>query len=617
MSTLHVPSIDLLPTYVANQIAAGEVVERPASVVKELLENSLDAGATSVEVEIEKGGVHLIRIRDNGHGIRHTELALALNRHATSKIKQLEDLCHITSLGFRGEALASVASVSRLLLSSRFYQAEKGYCIRFQDSQPIIEPIPHPIGTTVEIRDLFYNVPARRKFLRTEKTEFSHIYEMLKRLALSRFSVHFSLKHNQKVLFNLRVAQDEIQQLQRIGTLCGPEITASLLPIEQNMTHLQLTGWISQPTHSRSQPDMQYFFVNGRSIKDKLITHAIKQAYQDVLHHQRHPCYFLFLQIDPEQIDVNVHPTKNEVRFAESQVIHSFLVKTIQTYLARPLLNRQQITERITEKSDKPLPIVNNPPPISTQLLYQPQSTPIRPQQVQETIQLYQLFSKPIQSTAIPEIPVSVPPETKPIVELNVTETTEIPLLGYALAQLQGIYILAESQTGLVLVDMHAAHERILYEKMKIAWQNQTLQAQKLLMPLSVSITSQEADLIETEIFAPFAFDLQLISPELLIVHQVPALLQHANIALLIRDVLADLLHLGVTDRLQIKNDDFLATLACHSAVRIHRQLSLHEMNQLLRDMEQSQRSDQCNHGRPTWVQLTMKELNQLFLRGR
>ncbi len=607
MNTLHVPTISLLPIHIANQIAAGEVVERPASVVKELLENSLDAGATSIEVEIEKGGIHLIKIHDNGHGIRHDELALALSRHATSKIKRLEDLNQITSLGFRGEALTSIASVSRLILYSRFHQAENGYCIRLkeQENSPIIEPIPHPIGTTVEVRDLFYNVPARRKFLRTEKTEFTHIYEMLKRLALSRFSVHFSLKHNQKLLFNLRIASDEIQQLQRISVLCGQEITTNLLSIKQNSEDLQLTGWISHPTHSRGQPDMQYFFVNGRSIRDKLINHAIKQAYQDVLHHQRHPCYFLFLQVNPENIDVNVHPTKNEIRFAESQSIHRFIVKTLQNHLAKPLLSNQTTVEQSDNvPSEQPPVIVKNHLPFN-QHDY-PKPTPTRPQQIQETIQLYQAL-------AVPKV--LHPESNSEPKQIVISQETE--KLGYALAQLHNIYILAENKEGLLLVDMHAAHERILYEKMKLALQNQSLQAQKLLMPLSVSITVQESEVIELDLFSQFAFDLQLISPELLIVHQIPALLHQVNISLLIKDVLADLLHLGVTNRLQITNDAILATLACHSAVRINRQLSLTEMNQLLREMEQVQRSDQCNHGRPTWVQLTIKELNQLFLRGR
>jgi len=605
MNTLHVPTISLLPIHIANQIAAGEVVERPASVVKELLENSLDAGATSIEIDIERGGIHLIKIHDNGHGIRHDELTLALSRHATSKIKRLEDLNQITSLGFRGEALTSIASVSRLILYSHFHQAENGYCIRLKEQEniPIIEPVSHPMGTTVEVRDLFYNVPARRKFLRTEKTEFTHIYEMLKRLALSRFSVHFSLKHNQKLLFNLRIASDEIQQLQRISTLCGQEITTSLLPIKQNTEDLQLTGWISHPTHSRGQPDMQYFFVNGRSIRDKLINHAIKQAYQDVLHHQRHPCYFLFLQVNPENIDVNVHPTKNEIRFAESQLIHRFIVKTLQNHLAKPLLSNQStIKQSDNIASETPPVITKNDSPFNQLPHDYPKPTPVRSQQVQETIQLYQAL-------AVPKTP---HPEPEQIVISQETEK-----LGYALAQLHNIYILAENKEGLLLVDMHAAHERILYEKMKSALQNQSLQVQKLLMPLSVSITVQESEVIELDLFSQFAFDLQLISPELLIVHQIPALLHQVNISLLIKDILADLLHLGVTNRLQVTNDAILATLACHSAVRINRQLSLTEMNQLLREMEQVQRSDQCNHGRPTWVQLTNKELNQLLLRGR
>ncbi|MBE9561585.1 MAG: DNA mismatch repair endonuclease MutL, partial [Proteobacteria bacterium] len=322
------PCIQLLPTLIANQIAAGEVVERPASVVKELLENSLDANADNIEIEIEQGGIALIRVRDNGFGIRHTELAIALNRHATSKIRDLDDLEHVNSLGFRGEALASIASISRLVLRSHFHDEERGYCIRLHsiDTSLTPEPVAHPIGTTVEIRDLFYNTPARRKFLRTDKTEFNHINETVKRLSLSWFDVSFKLTHNRKPLMTLKAAITEEEQLQRIATLCGQEFIEHTLRIDKDAGEIKLSGWITQPTSSRSQPDMQYFFVNGRIVRDKLINHAIRQAYEDVLYSGRHPSYVLYLKINPSDIDVNVHPTKNEVRFVQTGLVHGFLV---------------------------------------------------------------------------------------------------------------------------------------------------------------------------------------------------------------------------------------------------------------------------------------------------
>ncbi len=614
----NIPSIHPLPKLVANQIAAGEVVERPASVVKELLENSLDASADTIEVDIEQGGVALIRVHDNGFGIRRDELSLALNRHSTSKIKALDDLEQINSLGFRGEALASIASISRLTLNSRFYSDERGYCIHFdgQEKITIPDPIAHPIGTTLEIRDLFYNTPARRKFLRTEKTELSHVYETVKRLALSRFDVGFKLTHNRKTLMALKIATKKEEKLQRVAMLCGPEFVEHILNIKESSGEMQLSGWITQPTYSRSQPDMQYFFVNGRIIRDKFINHAIRQAYEDVLYTGRHPSYVLYLKLDPSQVDINVHPTKSEVRFSQNGLVHSFLVNTLQNNLAQtspsnmgpPLkftahpitTGTDQVTDdlsteaRINHKTSQQIP---------TYSIAHPSTSAIH-----ETMQAYQALQMPL-----------LPEATGRDMSIDNSTVAPIPPLGYALAQLHGVYILAENAEGLVLVDMHAAHERILYEQMKSTWQTNKLSAQVLLVPITLSISEHEAEIAEhsIELFNVLGFDMSRVGPETLLVRQIPTLLMEANIPVLMRDVLADLSRFGISSRLQDNMQDILSLLACHTSVCAHRQLSLSEMNALLRNMEKTQRSNQCNHGRPTWTQLNMKELDHLFLRGR
>ncbi len=611
MNFQNIPSIHTLPKLLANQIAAGEVVERPASVVKEVLENSLDARADHIEIDIEQGGVALIRIRDNGFGIRRDELLLALNRHSTSKIKNLDDLERINSLGFRGEALASIASISRLILNSRFYNEEMGHCVRLDGHEKVAkpEPVAHPVGTTLEIRDLFYNTPARRKFLRTEKTEFGHVHETIKRLALSRFDVSFKLTHNRKNLMSLKVAQHEEEQLQRVALLCGAEFIDHVLKINEDSDDMQLSGWITQPTYSRSQPDMQYFFVNGRIVRDKFINHAIRQAHEDVLYSGRHPSYVLYLKIDPGEVDVNVHPTKNEVRFSQSQQVHHFLVHTLQNHLA------QTSPGHIGPPSETHIPerqsIVLPPSTLSTKdttesakpfLQYKIDRPSVSA--IHETRETYEALQTPL-----------LPKKS----EEAKSDNKIIPPLGYALAQLRGVYILAENADGLILVDMHAAHERITYERMKSVWQANNSSAQVLLVPISVAVSEHEAEIAEQHfnLFNKLGFDINRVGQETLVVRQVPTLLSDANIPVLVRDVLADLSHLGVSPRLQENMQEILATLACHSSVRANRQLTLSEMNALLRDMEKTERSNQCNHGRPTWTQLSMKELDSLFLRGR
>ncbi len=608
---LEIPSIHLLPPQVANQIAAGEVVERPASVLKELLENSLDAGATELDIEAEQGGVALIRVRDNGHGIRPQELGLALSRHATSKIAELSDLQAIRSLGFRGEALASIASVARVTLSSRFHQAEQGFKLSIGGNAQLQppQPVSHPVGTSVEMRDLFYNTPARRKFLRTEKTEFAHVQEVVRRLALSRADVRFRLYYKNKLLLSLRSAQAEAEQRQRLAAVCGEEFAAQALPVVAQQNGLQLSGWIAPPTFSRAQPDMQYFFVNGRVIRDKLINHALRQAYQDVLHSGRYPLYVLYLRIDPSEVDVNVHPSKHEVCFAQGQWVQTFLQHSIQTHLA----------------TTSPRQVASASPAAPTRLLaqYPLASTPTAAQPATQVAErpiadyLATLFSPPpAQLSEQPSAPALI---QTPLPNAAVATEATAPPLGYALAQLQGVYILAQNAQGLVIVDMHAAHERITYERLKTAYGQQHISRQPLLMPLSLAVTRQEAEIAEqyADLLPSLGMALERLGPQTLLLREAPSVLSDGNLEQLARDVIADLGHLGSSQRTQVEIHKLLSTMACHASVRAHRQLSLAEMNALLRDMETTERSNQCNHGRPTWVQLDMQHLDALFQRGR
>jgi DNA mismatch repair protein MutL len=618
--------IHLLSPQLANQIAAGEVVERPASVVKELLENSLDSGADRVDLDIEQGGVKLIRLRDNGGGIDKADLPLALSRHATSKIGMLEDLEAVGSLGFRGEALASISSVSRLTLTSRPPEQESAWAVSAQGREMLAEIIPaaHPVGTTVEVRDLFFNTPARRKFLKTEKTEFRHLEEVVKRLALSCYRVGFSLRHNGKVVHQLRAADSETAREQRLSQLLGKAFVAEsvALDVQAEASGLRLWGWMGLPTFSRAQPDQQYFFVNGRVIRDKVVTHAVRQAYQDVLYHGRHPAYVLYLELDPALVDVNVHPTKHEVRFRESRLVHDFIFRTLYRVIADM---RPQDTPPPAGSTEEPIQSAPaswfqpgmNDAAVGPAAGHAAQSgiagyagnagrSPSGPQ-VREQISAYGALHRP--SGVAPQ-----PLQAMPAVEQGV----EMPPLGYALAQLHGIYILSQNAQGLVLVDMHAAHERIVYERMKLAFEQDRIRSQPLLVPVSVAVSGREADLAEEqpEYFERLGFRLERMGEETLVIREVPIALAKADVALLLRDVLADLSQVGASDRIEAHLNELLATMACHGAVRANRQLTLPEMNALLRDMEQTERSGQCNHGRPTWTQLSLGQLDKLFMRG-
>ena len=610
--------IRLLSSRLANQIAAGEVVERPASVVKELLENSLDAAASRVEVEVESGGSRLIRIRDDGTGIPSEDIALALARHATSKITSLEDLEEVGSLGFRGEALASIGSVSRLVLTSNNSENGSEGCSAVCEGREMevqIKPAAHPRGTTVEVRDLFFNTPARRKFLRTEKTEFGHLQEVIKRLALSRFDVAFNLRHNGKVVHSLRAATTLVDQGRRVASVCGPAFMEQAVVIESDASPYRLTGWVGLPTFSRSQADLQYFFVNGRIVRDKLVAHAIKQAYRDVLYHGRHPAFVLYLELDPALVDVNVHPTKHEVRFRDGRAVHNFLFSSLHRALAdlRPgtetgLSDGSAHTAVAVDGMavDAATGEVRAQGALSWDVSQAGSAmsggrapVAVGPAKVTEQMQSYaRLYGS---ASPTPEAPAEIPP------------------LGYALAQLKGIYILSENASGLVLVDMHAAHERITYEGLKMSRDAEGVRSQPLLVPQSVAVSQREVSVAETHaaLFRDLGMAVETSGEESLVIRSVPALLRDSDLEMLLRDVLADLLEYGSSERIEAHMDEILSTMACHGSVRANRRLTVPEMNALLRDMEETERSGQCNHGRPTWVQLGLEELDKLFLRGR
>ena len=611
------PSIHLLSPRLANQIAAGEVVERPASVAKEVLENSLDAGATRVDIDVEAGGSKLIRIRDNGSGMAPDDLPLALARHATSKIASLEDLERVGSLGFRGEALASIGSVSRLVLTSNRdeggSEGSSAACEgREMDVQ--IKPAPHPRGTTVEVRDLFFNTPARRKFLRTEKTEFNHLEEVVKRLALSRFDVGFSLRHNGRVLHTLKPGLSEAERQRRVATVCGPAFMEQALYIENDVGPFRLWGWVGLPTFSRSQADLQYFFVNGRIIRDRLVAHAVKQAYRDVLYHGRHPAFVLYLELDPAQVDVNVHPTKHEVRFRDGRAVHNFIFASLHRALADVRPGDSQADTGADQALEEGLTVNTDTGEITRQsgLAWgaQPAMAPAA-----GSFGGYRAPVAPAPGQAMEQVRDYGRVHGLP--EVNSEE--EVPPLGYALAQLQGIYILAENAAGLVLVDMHAAHERITYERLKTARASEGIRSQPLLVPRAVAVSQREVQVAgeHAALFEGLGMVVEVAGEESLVIRQIPVTLRDSDVEQLLRDVLADLIEYGSSDRIESHLDEILSTMACHGSVRANRRLTIPEMNALLRDMEETERSGQCNHGRPTWTQLSIEELDKLFLRGR
>ena len=600
-----------LPAQLVNQIAAGEVVERPASVARELIENSLDAEADRIEVDAERGGVKRLRVRDNGAGIVREDLALALCRHATSKIAAAADLQSITTLGFRGEALPSIASVSHLELSSRHRDADGAWCIHGDGSDQAGELIPtsHPVGTTVQVRDLFYNTPGRRKFLRTDKTELSHLEQLVRRVALARFDVRFRLAHNGRVLWDLPpLAGGDGTAENRLNRLLGAGFTEHALTLDQSAVGLRLRGWLASPGFSRSQSDLQFFYVNGRAVRDRLVAHAVRMAYQDVLHQSRHPAYLLYLELPPRLVDNNVHPAKQEVRFREGRQVHDFIFRTLQRRLAEGRLH------------EEPAPVTGGSPPAvgAPQAGVSPPSAPGVPEPRPRPVPLrvadrrggYR-FSLESQRPGAGGDRAAAGQECM--------SDTEPPPLGYALAQLQGVYILAQAADGLVIVDMHAAHERIGYERLKRSWEQGRVRGQPLLVPVVVRVAPGEAELTEAnrELFQRLGVGVDRMGEASLAVREIPALLQGADAERLLRDLLSDFAVHGHGERIRAEMDAVLATMACHGSVRANRQLGLEEMNALLREIEHTERADQCNHGRPTWIKLSGPELDRLFLRGR
>ncbi len=583
--------IQQLPGHLINQIAAGEVVERPASVVKELVENSLDAGADDLHIDIVAGGAKLIRVRDNGAGIDREELRLALARHATSKIASLEDLEAVVSLGFRGEALPSIASVARLVLTSRAAASDTAWQVE-ADGGEIRGPQPaaHGRGTTVEVHDLFYNTPARRRFLRTERTEFGHIEKWLRRLALSRPAVAFTLTHNRRTVLKLPAAADREQQLARLAKLCGDTFAEHSIHLEHETDGIALRGWLALPTYNRSQPDQQYWFVNGRSISDRTLAHAAKHAYRDVLFHGRFPAYVLDLAMDPAGVDANAHPAKHEVRFRDGRRVHGIVAQTLEAALA---------DTRPGGRAPAPASIVRYPGAAQRPMLL-PEPGYRGAGRVREALAGYAALSDAaaLQSDA---------------------EPGDVPPLGFAIAQLAGIYILAENRDGLIVVDMHAAHERITYERLKQSFDDRAIVRQPLLVPVTVAVAENEAELAEQASPELEALGLSVgrAGPGTLVVREVPALLKDADVESLLRDLLSDIGAAGSSSRFDDASDEFLATMACHHSVRANRRLSLAEMNALLREMETTERADQCNHGRPTWTAISLAELDRLFLRGQ
>jgi DNA mismatch repair protein MutL len=593
-------NIRQLPEVLINQIAAGEVIERPASVVKELVENALDAGAQRIDIDLEEGGVRLIRIRDDGGGIAPEQLPLAVSRHATSKIASIDDLESVATLGFRGEALPSVASVSRFRLVSRGRDAQHGAELRIDGGKlGEVAPQAHPQGTTVEVRDLFYNVPARRKFLRAERTELTHIEDWLRTLALARPDVELRVTHNGKATRRWKGEGDLLSDL-RLHEALGEDFARNALRVEHSAAGMRLHGWIAQPAYNRASTDQQYLYVNGRSVRDRNVAHAVRQAYSDVLFHGRHPAYVLFLKIDPRSVDVNVHPAKHEVRFRESRLVHEFVYRTLHEALAQTRAgNGQAVSGTISaaESARWPLPQAPQQQPMGLRVSDAPAA--------------YAALYAPRSGEAGMPLPaMAAMPEDTP---------GGMPPLGYAIAQLHGIYILAENADGLIVVDMHAAHERIGYEKLKAAHDGAGLRTQPLLVPSSLAVSEREADIAEREVqtLAELGFEVQRSGPQSLLLRSVPALLAQGDVEALLRDVLTDLREHGSTRRIADTRDALLATMACHGAVRANRRLSLPEMNALLRAMEVTERSGQCNHGRPTWTTFNLAEIDKWFLRGR
>ncbi|WP_440994617.1 DNA mismatch repair endonuclease MutL [Cysteiniphilum litorale] len=649
--------IKVLSTELANQIAAGEVVERPSSIVKELFENALDAGATEIILELEHGGKEKILIRDNGSGIEKDDLPLTLMPHATSKIYSLAELEAINSMGFRGEALASIGSIAKVKITSKTAQDEHAWCVDNQLDNELI-PASHPIGTTIEVAEVFYNTPARRKFLKAERTEYVHIDELLKKFMLCHFNVALTVWHNGKEVKSYPMADTPQKQQQRIADICGDEFIDNALLIQAEAMDLQLYGWVAKPQFSKSRADLQYFYVNGRIIKDKLIAHAIKQAYKDVLHHQRYPAFILFFNIDPHAVDVNVHPTKHEVRFRESRLVHDFLFAKIHHALAdtkpqlpessevandvdaltfsipdKPSVSLNQNWRDKTQYADHSRSDHRNDMALYEQLIHQkdeiqyPENT--NDIEAPHKVELQTPQDKWQDATQL-AMPLVINETTEATVDQNIamTEimTKAAPVkedntypLGFALAQVHGIFILSQTEDGLIIVDMHAAHERVLYEKVKMLWAKQEALSQVLLLPLTFEISPVLLDVLDAheELLNKLGFEYSALGEKNLVIRAIPVYLKNNHIESLVMEIANSLKVSGKSKPMDDYVHGILATMSCHKAVRAHDQITIEEMNQLLRDMEHTARADQCNHGRPTWVKMTVSDLDKLFMRGK
>jgi DNA mismatch repair protein MutL len=617
--------IQQLPDHLINQIAAGEVIDRPASVVKELLENCLDAGATRIDVDIHGGGVRQISISDNGCGIPESQLPLALTRHATSKIQSLEDLETVRSMGFRGEALSSVASVARVSVVSRPAEQQHGTEISVDSisGDTSIKPASREIGTTVCVRDIFFNVPARRKFLKAEKTEMGHIDAAVRKISLARWDVAFTLSHNGKQLFSLPAGEGTEAGEQRVLSVLGAEFMENALFVTREAAGLTLQGWISRPVFSRSQADQQYFYVNDRIVRDRTLSHAIKQAYADLMYHARHPAYALYLAMEPSDVDVNVHPGKLEVRFRDSRSVHGFVSSTIKSALAvgasaveaSPASASSASSAGALSASNSSASVGAGPAP-STHSPGYPSRQASMSLNAREGQSRYAEFVRSGPSSAPgdrrPPAPASSPP-------MHATDDTQVPPLGFALAHVHGAFILAQSREGLIMVDAHAAHERVTYERLKDQRSGGSVQSQPLLLPVTVHVSEREASLAEEnfELFEQLGMQTDRRGLDVLVVRSVPVELQRCDAEQLLRDVLSDIAESGHSYRVEEEINKLLSTMACHGSVRANRQLTVMEMNALLRDMERTPNTDQCNHGRPTWVELSMKEMDSMFMRGR
>jgi DNA mismatch repair protein MutL len=581
------PAIRPLPDVLISQIAAGEVVERPASVLKELVENSIDAGATEVSIALAQGGIKQVRVTDDGAGIGHEDLPMAFARHATSKIASLADLEAVRSLGFRGEALASIASVARVTLTSRTAGTASAFALGAEGGvMQAARPAAHALGTTVEVDDLYFNTPARRKFLRSDATELAHCQDVFRRSALSRPEVAFTLRHNGKVVARIGAADAP----GRVASVLGPDFARSMRPVMETGPGLSVSGYLGAPDASRSSRDAQFTFVNGRFVRDKVLAHALRDAYRDLLHGERHPAYVVSIDIDPRAIDVNVHPAKIEIRFRDSRAVHQFVFHAAAKALA-------------ASAAAAPAALAA---PVAVS------AYAARPRPAQAALGL-------AQPAAAYGAMLAAARDTAPGAQAPREDDADAAPLGYALSQLHGVYILAQNRQGLVLVDMHAAHERIVYEKLKTSLDCRTLSTQKLLVP--VTFSAEALDVATAEEHAAtlnlLGFDVAPISPTALAVRALPSLLSPANAAELARAVLRDIREYGASRVLTERQNELLATMACHGAVRANRALSVHEMNALLREMERTERSGQCNHGRPTWYQMSLSDLDKLFLRGR